>query len=179
MADHVRFSKTLSLWLRHQPDVAGLKLDAQGWTDVNSVLAALVRTGLPGDIEALLEMVEQSDKQRFELSPDLERIRARQGHSISVDLALAPTAPPLTLYHGTVERFLNAIMREGLQKMRRHHVHLSADVETARKVGIRRGMPVILEIDTAGMLLEQHAFFVTSNGVWLTESVPARFLRRV
>lgn len=97
MADLVRFSKTLSYWLRHRPDEAGLTLDATGWTAVDDVLAALVRAGLPSDIDALLLVVEENDKQRFELSPDLQRIRARQGHSVEVDLDLVPATPPTSL----------------------------------------------------------------------------------
>lgn len=179
MADLVRFSKTLSYWLRHRPDEAGLTLDASGWADADDVLAALVRAGLPGDIDALLLVVEENDKQRFELSPDLQRIRARQGHSVEVDLDLAPATPPATLYHGTVERFLDAIMADGLRKMRRHHVHLSATLETAQRVGSRRGRAIILVVDAAAMTTDGAVFYVTGNGVWLTDAVAPRYLRRL
>jgi putative RNA 2'-phosphotransferase len=179
MADHVRISKTLSYWLRHRPDDGGLALDAQGWASVDSVIAALAHTGLPGDIDTLLGVVEQSDKQRFELTPDLSRIRARQGHSVSVELELAPSEPPAALYHGTVERRLGPIMQEGLRRMRRHHVHLSPDIETARRVGARRGQAVILVIDAGAMRQAGHTFYVTENAVWLTDAVPAQFLRRL
>lgn len=179
MADLVRFSKTLSYWLRHRPDEAGLTLDTAGWTSVDDVLGALGRAGLPADIDALLRVVEENDKQRFELSPDLQRIRARQGHSVAIELDLAPAPPPALLYHGTVERFLDAIMAEGLRKMRRHHVHLSSTLETAQRVGARRGRAIILEIDASAMSDDGAIFFVTENGVWLTESVAPRYLRRL
>jgi putative RNA 2'-phosphotransferase len=179
MADYVRISKTLSYWLRHRPDEASLTLDAQGWTSVDDLLAALVAQGMPGDIDTLLAVVETSDKQRFELAADLSRIRARQGHSVNVELALDPREPPAALYHGTVERFLDAIMAEGLSKMRRHHVHLSPDIETATRVGARRGKPVVLVIDGQAMRAEGLVFYVTENNVWLTNNVPARFLRRL
>lgn len=179
MADHRRISKALSYWLRHRPSEGGLTLDAQGWSSVDAVLSALARHKFPGDIDTLIEVVETSDKQRFELSPDLDRIRARQGHSISVDLALAPVAPPAVLYHGTGARFLDAIMAEGLRKMRRHHVHLSPDIDTARRVGARRGEAIILEISAARMHAQGRKFFVTENKVWLTETVPPDFLRRL
>lgn len=179
MADLVRISKTLSYWLRHRPGEAGLSLDAQGWADVDSVLAALAAKGLPGDIDSLLSVVEENDKQRFELTADLDRIRARQGHSVGVDLALAPTEPPAELFHGTVEHFLNAILREGLRKMRRHHVHLSPDMETARRVGARRGAPVILTVNASLMRAEGHPFYVTDNRVWLTDHVPPQALRKL
>lgn len=179
MADQVRISKTLSYWLRHRPDEAGLTLDAQGWASVDDVLAALGAARLPGDIDALLTVVEQSDKQRFELSADLSRIRARQGHSVSVELDLAPVAPPPVLYHGTVERFLDAILAEGLSKMRRHHVHLSPDLETAQRVGARRGKAIILEVNALAMHGDGNLFYVTENKVWLTDAAPPRYLRRL
>jgi putative RNA 2'-phosphotransferase len=179
MADHVRISKTLSYWLRHRPDEAGLTLDEQGWAPVDGVLTALAAERLPEDIDTLLAVVEGNDKQRFELTPDLARIRARQGHSVSVDLALAPSEPPALLYHGTVERFMDAILANGLSKMRRHHVHLSPDRETAVRVGTRRGEAVVLVIDAAAMHADGILFYVTENHVWLTDGVPARFLKRL
>jgi putative RNA 2'-phosphotransferase len=179
MADLVRISKTLSYWLRHRSDEAGLALDAQGWAALDDVLAALTVQRLSDDIDTLLAVVEGNDKQRFELAPDLSRIRARQGHSISVDLALEPREPPAVLYHGTVERFLDAIMAQGLSKMARHHVHLSPDLETAQRVGARRGKAVVLVIDAASMRGESVQFYVTENNVWLTDGVPPRFLRRL
>lgn len=176
--DETTLSKTLSYWLRHAPQEAGLTLDTNGWADVDGVLAALEAKGLSDSFERLVRVVELSDKQRFELSPDAARIRARQGHSVEVDLALEPVAPPAVLYHGTVDRFLEAILAEGLKPQARHHVHLSADEETARKVGQRRGKPVILKIDAAGMAAEGASFFVTANGVWLSDHVPPARLSR-
>jgi len=165
-------SKTLSYWLRHAPEAAGLMLDAQGWTDTSAVMAALRENDASLDFDRLMRVVELSDKQRFELSADTGRIRARQGHSVAVDLDLPPVTPPDVLYHGTPERFLDAILSEGLKRQARHHVHLSADIETANKVGQRRGKPVILTIDAAAMAADGAVFFVTSNGIWLTDHVP-------
>jgi putative RNA 2'-phosphotransferase len=179
MTDEIRLSKRLSLWLRHKPDAAGLTLDAQGWTDVDAVLAAMVRNGVGCDWQDLLRIVEQSDKQRFELSSDTSRIRARQGHSVEVALDWPRVAPPPLLYHGTVERFLPDIFAHGLRPMQRHHVHLSPDVETARRVGARRGQPVILIVQ-AGTLADQgQPFFLTSNQVWLTKHVSPCAIERL
>ncbi len=175
MTDNKTISKTLSYWLRHRPDAGGLTLDANGWTSVDAVLASLMREH-KADWDRLAEVVETNDKQRFEFSADLEQIRARQGHSVEVDLALEPLSPPDVLYHGTVARFVDVIRAEGLKKMRRHHVHLSGDPETANKVGARRGAPVILIVDAAAMARDGHVFFRSSNGVWLTEAVPAQYL---
>lgn len=172
LVNDTEISKTLSYWLRHAPEAAELTLDAQGWTDTGAVMAALQGKDAALDFDRLVRVVELSDKQRFELSADTGRIRARQGHSVAVDLDLPPVTPPGVLYHGTVERFLDAILAEGLKPQARHHVHLSADIETANKVGQRRGKPVILAIDAAAMAADGAVFFVTSNGVWLTDHVP-------
>ncbi|MEO9129817.1 MAG: RNA 2'-phosphotransferase, partial [Sphingomonas sp.] len=135
MASDQSISKALSFWLRHRPDAAGLTLDQQGWTDIDAVLSAFASEQLDCDWERLLCVVEASDKQRFEMSADSRRIRARQGHSVEVTLDWPRTEPPEFLYHGTVERFLPAIRAEGLRPMRRHHVHLSPDEATATIVG--------------------------------------------
>jgi putative RNA 2'-phosphotransferase len=176
MADHVAISKTLSYWLRHRPDEAALALDGQGWAEVEAVLAALARRGMPDDIDTLLDVVEYNDKQRFEVSSDLSRIRARQGRSIAVDLALTPATPPDLLYHGAPARSVAAILAEGLHKMRRHHVHLLPDVETAHKVGARRGRPAVFKVNAAALLLDGGVFYLTANGVWLTDAVAPRYL---
>lgn len=169
-------SKALSYWLRHAPEKGGLKLDAQGWTPVNALLEALEKGGLPTDMTLLERVVAENDKQRFEFSDDGERIRARQGHSIAVEGSWHRADPPATLYHGTVAKFLGAIMREGLNRQKRHHVHLSPDIATASQVGQRRGKPVILSVDAAAMVSEGAEFALSANGVWLVDAVPPEYL---
>lgn len=169
-------SKFLSLVLRHEPQKIGIVLDDQGWTDCQGLLAACAKHGKCFDHATLLEVVRTNDKQRFAMSEDRSRIRANQGHSVSVDLALTAKTPPDHLHHGTVARFLDAIRREGLKKGARHHVHLSPDLTTATKVGERRGKPVILRIRAAEMARAGHEFFLSENGVWLTDAVPPEFI---
>ena len=171
-------SKFLSLVLRHQPETAGLTLDDAGWTDVSAVLSACRERRLLSSFDELRGLVERSDKQRFSLSPDGTRLRANQGHSVPVDLGLAHAEPPAVLFHGTIERFLDSIFRDGLRPGNRHAVHLSADVVTATKVGARRGKPVLLRVDAAGMTSSGHLFQVSENRVWLAPHVPPRFLVR-
>ena len=173
--DRKRLSKRLSLHLRHDPQAIGIALDAAGWVRIDTLLAALAAHGRPVTRDDLEEVVGTSDKQRFAIDGD--RIRANQGHSIAVELDLPLVVPPPVLHHGTVERFLPAIRREGLRPMARHDVHLSATVDTARTVGARRGRPVVLEVDSAAMHRDGHPFRVGANGVWLTPSVPPAYLR--
>ncbi len=100
------------------------------------------------------------------------RIRAAQGHSINVNLELTSKRPPAILFHGTVNKFLTTILKEGLKPMSRQHVHLSANEDTAADVASRRGKPIILKIDCNTMLLKGYEFYQSENGVWLTEHVP-------
>ena len=116
-------------------------------------------------------------KQRFSINEDGTKIRANQGHSISVDLDYIPTIPPDILYHGTAERFLSSILSLGLVKGNRHHVHLSSDCLTAQKVGSRHGKSVILKILSLKMHEEEYQFFQSKNGVWLTDRVPIAYLK--
>ncbi|MGK5544959.1 RNA 2'-phosphotransferase [Streptomyces sp. URMC 127] len=170
-----RISKHLARHLRHEPDRIGITLDAQGWTSVGALLEASAAHGLPFSRAELEEVVASNDKQRYTL--DGERIRANQGHSVPVDLGLPAAEPPAVLFHGTVARSVAAIRAEGLRPMARHAVHLSADRETAMRVGARRGKPVVLTVDAYGMHRAGHVFRVSENGVWLVESVPAAFLQ--
>jgi putative RNA 2'-phosphotransferase len=172
----VEISKFLSLVLRHEPGKIGITLDENGWTDCEQLIQAAGRRGKTFSYETLVEIVRDSDKQRFALSEDGKRIRANQGHSVKVDLALEPQAPPEFLYHGTVPKFIESIRRTGLHKGERHHVHLSPNLLTATKVGERRGEAVILTIRAAEMSAAGHPFYVSENGVWLTDAVPPEFI---
>ena len=175
----VSASKFLSLVLRHQPDVIGMKLDDGGWLDIGELIQNANAAGKRLTLEMVHEIVETNDKKRFALSDDGLRIRASQGHSIAtVDLNLSPMTPPHPLFHGTVEAFLPSILDRGLVKRSRNHVHLSADRETATKVASRRGKPVILCIDTQSMSRDEIPFYQSDNGVWLVDAVPAHYLSR-
>ncbi|MEO0478950.1 MAG: RNA 2'-phosphotransferase [Planctomycetota bacterium] len=171
-----RISKTLSYALRHRPEALGLALDSNGWVEVSALLDGLRAAGHVLDESKLRLVVEQNDKQRFEFDADCSRIRARQGHSVDVDLQLEAREPPDSLFHGTAERFLDSILEEGLDRRQRHHVHLSADIGTATRVGQRHGAVVVLRVDAGRMHRDGHRFFRTENGVWLTAGVPPEYL---
>ena len=161
--------------LRHRPELIGIRLDPGGWVEVDELLTALAAFGRPMTRAQLERVVATSDKQRFALEGS--RIRASQGHSVPVDLGLEPVDPPPVLFHGTPERNVDAILREGLRRGSRHHVHLSPDVPTALRVGARRGRPRVLEVDAAAMAGDGHVFLRSANGVWLVDAVPPAYLR--
>lgn len=171
-----RISKFLSLILRHQPEKLGVTLDANGWIAIDTLLDAMQKAGKGISRATLERVVAENDKKRFAISADGTSIRASQGHSIEIDLAYSPSIPPDLLFHGTATRFVESIRREGLRPGSRTHVHLSLDEKTAHAVGTRHGRPAILRVDAARMHGEGHLFYVSDNGVWLVEHVPAAYI---
>jgi len=172
----VRISKFLSLVLRHEPGKIGISLDKNGWAPVSELLRACNARGFRLSREELDRVVAENDKKRFAFNNDLSLIRASQGHSIQVDLGYEPIEPPEILYHGTTERFLSSIREDGLTKRGRTHVHLSEDVASATKVGSRRGAPVVLRIQSGRMHSDGYKFFLSANGIWLTDKVPPDYI---
>lgn len=172
----VRLSKTLARVLRHAPHEFGLDLAPGGWVPVDALLSALRERGTRLDLDGLRALVRDDDKERYTLDETRGLIRANQGHSVPVDLQLEAAEPPDLLYHGTPGRSVEVILQGGLSRMRRHHVHLSADVPTAVRVGTRRGEAVVLVVAARAMREAGFVFFRSSNGVWLVDEVPARFL---
>ena len=160
-------SRSLALVLRHEPERVGLTLEAGGWVAVDPLLAAMKMTR-----DDLDRVVQENDKRRFAFDETGTRIRASQGHSVPVDLGLARVTPPDALYYGTTEGALAAILAEGLERMTRHAVHLSPDVETATRVGGRRGKAVVLRVDARRMAEDGRPFERSDNGVWLVDRVP-------
>jgi putative RNA 2'-phosphotransferase len=163
--------------LRHKPETIGLTLDEQGWVDIDELLRAAKLSGTHLTRDILFRAVVENDKRRFAISRDGTKIRANQGHSVQVDLGLSAVEPPELLYHGTVERFLLSIQKAGLMPGSRQHVHLSRDELTAAVVGQRRGRPVILAIESRRMSLDGFDFYLSDNGVWLTNFVPVEYIR--
>lgn len=175
---YVKLSKFLSLILRHKPERIGIQLDENGWADVQLLLQKMQASGKKIDLLTLQAVVANNDKKRFAFNEDGTKIRANQGHSLKVQLGYTPQTPPTILYHGTVEKFLGSIFQSGLDKRRRHHVHLSSDIATAINVGKRRGNPILLEINAAQMHADNFLFFLSENDVWLTEKVPVKYINR-
>lgn len=171
----IKLGRFLSLVLRHDPSAAGISLDGHGWADVKELLAGVSRTGRKIDMDTLERIVRENNKQRYSFNEDHTRIRANQGHSLSVDVELREEIPPQYLYHGTATRFFPAIQREGIRKMSRQYVHLSGDFETAMAVGKRHGIPMVVTINAAAMARDGVGFYRSENGVWLCEHVEPKY----
>lgn len=170
-----KLSVFISLVLRHKPETAGITLDEHGWANVEKLLHGINETGRKISMEILEDIVATDNKQRYSFNEDKTLIRANQGHSIPVDVELKEQNPPEILYHGTSTRFLNSILNDGLKPMNRLYVHLSKDIETAWKVGKRHGDPVILKINSRDMYKNRYKFYLSENGVWLTEKVDVKY----
>ena len=173
-----RTSKYISLILRHKPEVIGITLDEHGWANVDELIAGVSKTH-ELNMGMLEEIVQTDEKQRYSFNPNKTLIRANQGHSIPVDVELDEIAPPDVLYHGTAEKYVASIEATGLQHQSRLYVHLTDNYGTAIKVGQRHGKPVVYEVASQAMARDGYRFFLSVNGVWLTESVPVQYLRRL
>lgn len=173
----LRISKYLSKHLRHDPQRLGLQLAPGGWVAVDELLAACHRHRFPLTRTELDEVVSRNDKQRFALDPTGTLIRANQGHTADVELDFEESVPTYILYHGTAEKSIAVILRTGLAKRERHHVHLTHDLETAWKVGKRRGKPAVFAVDAAAMKRAGVTFYRSANGVWLVDHVPPNYLQ--
>lgn len=171
-------SKYISLILRHRPEVIGITLDEHGWADVEELIRGVGRTH-PLDMETLKEIVRTDEKGRYSFNEDFTKIRANQGHSVKVDVELERKAPPKVLWHGSAEKYEASIDTHGLLPGSRLYVHLSPDVETARKVGSRHGRPVVYLVESGRMHADGLEFFLSKNGVWLTKHIPAGYLKKV
>lgn len=180
--DLTQASKFLSFILRHKPEAIAVALDQHGWANIDVLIAnsnsPMFKKSVPLTRELIEQIVKEDEKQRYSISEDGHFIRANQGHSVKVDVEMEEKIPPITLYHGTVDRFLSSIRKEGLKPMKRLHVHLSADVATAENVSNRRGSghagnePVTLTIDTRDLVKKGQKFYLSANGVWLTSHIP-------
>ena len=179
--DVTRMSKFISLVLRHKPEIIGIQLDENGWVDVTELIekSNTNATGIHLDFETLKHIVDTNSKKRFAFNDTFDKIRANQGHSVTIELGYSAQVPPSILYHGTSVKSLDSILQNGLEKRNRHHVHLSKDIETAISVGSRHGKPVVLEVLATEMHNANFEFFISENGVWLTDNVPARFLKSI
>lgn len=168
-------SRFISLILRHKPETIGITLDEHGWANVKDLIEGIKKTR-PFDMDMLEEIVRTDNKQRYSFNEDKTLIRANQGHSIPVDVELKKAVPPDILYHGTGEKYVSSIDKEGLLPKSRLYVYLSKDEDTAVNVGKRHGKPVVYKVDARKMQEDGFEFFLSVNGVWLTNEVPVKYI---
>lgn len=167
----------MCLILRHKPEVIGISLDKHGWAKVDELIAGIAKN-TEFNMDILEEIVHTDNKQRFSFNEDKTLIRANQGHSIPVDVELCELAPPELLWHGTGEKYVASIDRQGLIPKSRLYVHLSKDEDTAVKVGARHGKPVLYCVKGGEMAGDGYKFYSSKNGVWLTKKVPVKYLMK-
>lgn len=178
--DYTQVSKLMSLLLRHQPQKAHLDMDENGWVDMNQLVRNMNRfCGTNVSREDILHIVRTDAKTRYALSVDSSKIRANQGHSIDVNMEFKAVEPPAVLYHGTGRNAVESILKSGISKMTRQYVHLSADVDTAIRVGRRHGSPCVFQINSKEMHRMGYTFYKSENNVWLTDHVPCQFIKIV
>ena len=176
MKSDKEISKFMSLVLRHQPEKINIILDKNGWTDVAIFLSQMNTKGFSVDMKKLEEIISINEKQRFALNDTKDKIRANQGHSVEIDLGLSPTEPPQILYHGTSQNAISSIKEQGITKQNRQHVHLSAQMETAINVGSRHGKVVVLTVRALEMHQNGEIFYISDNGVWLTDMIETKYI---
>ncbi|MCC8076474.1 MAG: RNA 2'-phosphotransferase [Clostridiales bacterium] len=171
-------SKYLCRILRHHPEDIGITLDEHGWAEVDELIAGVNRTH-PLTMETLEQLVREDEKQRYSFNEDKTLIRANQGHSVPVDVELEEVEPPEILYHGTGQKFTASIDEQGLLRMSRLYVHLTADYAAAKKRGQCRGKPVVYRVLSSKMHADGFRFYRSVNSVWLTKAVPAHYLEKI
>ena len=174
--EQTKISKYIALLLRHHPEEADLFMDEHGWVDTQALIAGIQKTYPDFDMDYLEKIVREDEKQRYAFNEDRTKIRASQGHSVQVDVELKETEPPQYLFHGTGEKYVNSILEKGLIPGSRLYVHLSKDPDTAYKVGQRHGRPVIFTVRAGDMYKNGYRFYLSANGVWLTDTVPVEYL---
>ena len=173
-----KLSKFLSYILRHSPESIGINLDTNGWANVDELLAKTNSQVKNIDIKYLEFVVDTDSKKRFSFNKEKTKIRANQGHSLNINLDYRPSVPPEFLYHGTALKNMESILKNGIEKSARQHVHLSMDRSTAMKVGQRHGKPIVLKILSEIMNAAGYEFYLSKNNIWLTEYVPAAYINK-
>ena len=176
--NEINISKFLSLVLRHQPETIAITLDQNGWADVKDLIEKANNYGIKLDRETLNHIVATNPKKRFAFNDTLDNKRASQGHSVEIELCYTNQKPPDILFHGTAEKFVQSILDKGLEKGNRQQVHLSADIDTAINVGQRHGKPFIFKVLSGQMYQDNFLFYISDNGVWLTDNVPTKYLKQ-
>lgn len=176
----VKLSRFISFVLRHNPDSIKIKIEEDGWTNTKEFIENINKlTKYRIDMELLEKIVKEDNKQRYSFNENKSKIRANQGHSINAKIRFKEVIPPDNLYHGTGDKYVFSILKEGIKKRTRNFVHLSDNIETAFDVGSRHGQPKVLIVNAKEMHKDKYKFFLSENGVYLTEYVPIKYIKQL
>lgn len=174
----LQISKTMCHALRHYPEKYNLKLDTEGYVDIELLILG-IKKHLPKykhiTLKDIAFIVENDEKGRYEIKNDC--IRATYGHSIKNKIIKTPVKPPDILYHGTTKENASKILKTGLKSMGRQYVHLSKDIETAMVVGKRRTItPVLLVISAKEAFENGCDFYEEPNDIWLSDCIEPQYI---
>ena len=174
--------KYISMLLRHHPESKNLHMDHHGWVEVDELISKISTKRNPVTFEMIKNIVDTDNKNRFDIQElnGVYYIRANQGHSIKdIDIGFDVVTPPDVLFHGTAQKSVDSILKSGIEKRGRQYVHLSPDISTAIKVGERHGDVRIFEINAKQMKEDGKIFYLSKNGVWLTDFVDRKYIKLI
>ncbi len=186
MSDSQResLSRLMSALLRHIPHEAGLKLDNEGFVNVDDLVRGIREVWRNKHLytwvtrDHILAVAELDPRGRFEVRNG--KIRATYGHSIPVKIKYVEDREVKVLYHGTTRDRLESILRQGIVRGRRQYVHLTTSIEIAREIGLRHGSNiVILQVDAECLRKSGYRVYRASNLIYLVEYVPPKCIRKV
>lgn len=174
-----KLSRVMSHALRHAPSEYGIILDKHGWVAIDKLIGGIQNhLSVPPIIneEMIRTVCLNSKKQRFEIREN--HIRATYGHSIDLAIEYEIAIPPEFLYHGTAPKTVPQIIDHGIQSMKRSYVHLSTNLDMAKKVGLRKSKtPRIIQVFASKAHNEGIQFYSPVPEMWLTLYIPPSFLK--
>lgn len=171
-----RLSRLAALVLRHRPDEVGLTLDSGGFVQVEALAGALsTQRGWESLCADDLVALAVADPRRYELSDG--RIRARYGHTVTVEQPGEAALPPEWLYLGTSAADAATLRETGLRPRNRRLVHLSTTPQAAAEVARRHlSDPVVVVVFSRRAYAAGVEFWRAGAALFLTRGVSARFI---
>lgn len=170
-----RLGRFISGALRHFPDDLGLAMNQHGWVDVDVLCDAMKTRYKWANKEKLFSIIESDEKGRYEVKGN--KIRARYGHSVDVDLDFPENTLP-ELYYGASREEVDILLEKGIKPIKQRYVHLSTSVEKAREVaGIHTDDPVLLVINAEQARNDGVKMLSATENIVLLEEIPAKYLK--
>jgi len=172
-----KLGRLISGILRHFPDKFGLNMDKNGWVNSESLVRAVRRRYRWANRWIIKALIYSDEKKRYELSDD--KIRARYGHSVDVELSDMPEAQEDVLYYGTSEEEAQRMVEIGIKPVNQTFVHLSTTIEKSEEVArLRTDSPIILEVDAKGARRDGIRIVKANEIIALAKEIPAKYIKR-